>query len=107
MLHIYSLHLLCTVSKKCILLVDWFLIFACAEHTSLMMSNVAYGQNESVILQKVDIHVQITQKQTKSYYTEADIFFAITPVSLLPADTNKQPLIQNMPLNSWETGLYL
>ena len=40
---------------------------------------------ESVILQKVDMHVQITQKQIKSYYTEAEKNFAITPVSLLPA----------------------
>ena len=100
---IYSLHLLCTVSQKCLLLVDWFLIFACAEHTSLMMSNVAYGQNESVILQRVDIHVQITQKQTKSYYTEAEKNVASTSVSLLPADTNKQPLMHNMPSNSLDT----
>ena len=49
--------------------------------------DVAYGQNESVILQKVDMHVQIIQKQTKSYYTvtEAEKNVAITPVSLLPA----------------------
>ena len=47
--------------------------------------DVAYGQNESVILQKVDMHVQITQKQIKSYYTEAEKNVAITPVSLLPA----------------------
>ena len=49
--------------------------------------DVAYGQNESVILQKVVMHVQITQKQIKSYYTEAEKNVAITPdpVSLLPA----------------------
>ena len=48
------------------------------------------------------MHVEITQKQKKLYYTEAEKNVAITPVSLLPADTNKQPLIQNMPSNSWE-----
>ena len=47
--------------------------------------DVAYGQNQSVILQKVDMHVQITQKQIKSYYTEAEKNVAITTVSLLPA----------------------
>ena len=31
------------------------------------------------------MHVQITQKQIKSYYTEAEKIFAITPVSLLHA----------------------
>ena len=77
-------------------------VFLKVVHLRVVALDVAYGQNESVILQKVDMHVQITQKQTKSYYTEAEKNVAITLVSLLLANTNK-PLIQNMPSNSWDT----
>ena len=69
--------------KECLLRYD----ILCSAIRFIAALDVAYGQNESVILQKVDMHVQITQKQIKSYYTEseAEKNFAITPVSLLPA----------------------
>ena len=60
-------------------------VLLCSAIRFIAALDVAYGQNQSVILQKVDMHVQITQKQIKSYYTEAEKNFAITTVSLLPA----------------------
>ena len=64
----------------------------------------------AVILQKVDMHVQIIQKQTKSYYTvtEAEKNVAITPVSLLLADTNKHCYYSILYLHSlWTRGVCL
>ena len=60
-------------------------LLLCSAIRFIAALDVAYGQNQSVILQKVDMHVQITQKQIKSYYTEAEKNVAITTVSLLPA----------------------
>ena len=60
-------------------------LWLCSAIRFIAALDVAYGQNQSVILQKVDMHVQITQKQIKSYYTEAEKNVAITTVSLLPA----------------------
>ena len=66
-------------------LLRYDILWLCSAIKFIAALDVAYGQNESVILQKVDMHVQITQKQIKSYYTEAEKNVAITPVSLLPA----------------------
>ena len=66
-------------------LLRYDILWLCSAIRFIAALDVAYGQNESVILQKVDMHVQITQKQIKSYYTEAEKNVAITPVSLLPA----------------------
>ena len=77
-------------------LLRYDILWLCSAIRFIAALDVAYGQNESVILQKVDMHVQITEKQIKSYYTEAEKNFAITPVSLLPA------VLTQTTVNTWD-----
>ena len=69
--------------KEHLLRYDILCLWLCSAIRFIAALDVPYGHNESVILQKVDMHVQITQKQIKSYYTEAEKNVAITPVSML------------------------